>query len=131
MGALHPARKDFSNFDEVLARFRDVDPRAELTENAHRDLIASGALSYERFVAEVDDDLAAAGLTGMGEQELARVKLELYPGWAARRARTAELAVRDASFPDRPALDRVLRIARGAVRRIVQSTPAVSGERLT
>ena len=117
-----PLRKDFSNLDEVLARYRDVDLRAELTGNAHRDLIASGALSHERFVAEVDEDLAAAGLGGMTEDELQRIGRELYPSWPARRARTAELALRDASFPHRPVLDRALNIGRGGVRRIVQST---------
>jgi hypothetical protein len=111
-----PLRKDFSNIDEVIARFRDPDLRAELTENAHRDLIASGALSHERFVAEVDEDLAAAGLGGMTEDELARVGRELYPSWPKRRARTTELALRDASFPDRPVLDRALQIGRGGVR---------------
>jgi hypothetical protein len=117
-----PLRKDFANLDEVLARFRDADLRAELTENAHRDLIASGALSHERFVAEVDEDLAAAGLGGMTEDELACARRKLYPSWPARRARTAELALRDASFPDRPVLDRALQIGRGGVRRIVQGT---------
>ena len=29
--------------------------RAELTENAHRDLIASGVWSYRRWVGGVDD----------------------------------------------------------------------------
>ncbi len=117
-----PLRKDFTNLDEVLARYRDADLRAQIAENAHRDLIASGALSHERFVAEVDEDLAAAGLGGMTEDELERIGRELYPSWPARRARTAELALRDASFPDRPVLDRALQIGRGAVRRIVQST---------
>jgi hypothetical protein len=111
-----PLRKDFANFDEVLARFRDAGLRAELTDNAYRDLIASRALSYERFVAEVDEDLAAAGLGGIGSAELARVKRELYPAWPSRSARTAELALRDATFPDRPALDKALQIGRRGVR---------------
>jgi len=37
-----PLKKDFSNFEEVLRRYRDESIRRELTENAHRDLIASG-----------------------------------------------------------------------------------------
>ena len=36
-----PLRKDFSNLDEVLDRFRDADLRAQIAENAYRDLIAS------------------------------------------------------------------------------------------
>ena len=47
----------------------------------------------------------------MTEPEFARVKRELYPSWPARRARTAQLALRDASFPDRPVLDRALNSA--------------------
>jgi hypothetical protein len=57
-----PLRKDFSNFDEVLERFRDPDLRHELTENAYRDLIASGDYSYERFIEGFDEDLIEAGL---------------------------------------------------------------------
>ncbi len=37
-----PLRKDFSNFDEVLERFRDPELRQELCENARRRLIDSG-----------------------------------------------------------------------------------------
>jgi hypothetical protein len=57
-----PLRKDFSNFDEVVRLFRDTALRRELTENAHRDLIASGRYSYERYMAEFDADLIEAGL---------------------------------------------------------------------
>jgi hypothetical protein len=57
-----PLKKDFSNFDEVIARFRDAELRRELTENAHRDLIASGDYSYERFFAGFDRTLVEAGV---------------------------------------------------------------------
>jgi hypothetical protein len=57
-----PLRKDLSNFDEVLSRFRDSDLRRELTENAYRDLIASGRYTYERFMERFDQDLIEAGL---------------------------------------------------------------------
>jgi len=57
-----PLRKDFSNLDEVIGRFRDPELRRELTENSHRDLIASGDYSYERFVEGFDRDLIDAGL---------------------------------------------------------------------
>ena len=46
-----PLRKDFSNFDDVVAALRDDALRRELTDNAHRDLIASGAYDYAPFVA--------------------------------------------------------------------------------
>jgi hypothetical protein len=57
-----PLRKDFSNVDEVIARVRNADLRRELTENAHRDLIASGENSYERFIAGVDSHLREVGV---------------------------------------------------------------------
>jgi hypothetical protein len=50
-----PLRKDFSNLDEVIGRFRDDDFRRRITENARRDLIDSGRWSYERFVRVVFD----------------------------------------------------------------------------
>jgi hypothetical protein len=58
-----PLKKDISDFDEALARFRDPAVRAEITENAHRDLIASGHHSYERFIAGFDGTLREAGLS--------------------------------------------------------------------
>ena len=57
-----PLKKDFSNFDQVVALIGDRHVRDEIVENAHRDLIRSGDYSYERFVAGVDEDLLAAGL---------------------------------------------------------------------
>ena len=58
-----PLRKDFSNIDEVLERFADPDVRRELTETAHRDLVASGDYGYEAFIAGFDAVLADAGLS--------------------------------------------------------------------
>jgi hypothetical protein len=57
-----PLRKDFSNFDEVIARFRDPALRRELTANAHRDLIASGRYSYRALIESFDEDMLAAGV---------------------------------------------------------------------
>jgi hypothetical protein len=57
-----PLRKDFSNFDEVIARFRDPALRRELTGNAHRDLIGSGRYSYKALIESFDEDMIRAGL---------------------------------------------------------------------
>jgi hypothetical protein len=57
-----PLKRDFSNFDEVIRMFRDEGLRRELTENAYRDLIASGNYSYERFVDRFDQELMKEGL---------------------------------------------------------------------
>jgi hypothetical protein len=54
--------KDFSNLDDVIEQLRDGSRRREIAENAHRDLIASGTLSYARFLATVDERLIAKGL---------------------------------------------------------------------
>jgi hypothetical protein len=58
-----PLRKDFSNLDEVIERFRDEALRRELAENARADLIESGMLGYERLIAGFDKVLLDAGLS--------------------------------------------------------------------
>jgi hypothetical protein len=66
-GVLEPAvhyialKKDFSNFDEVVRLVKDGTVRRELTENAYRDLIASGEYSYGRMIKDLDDALTSAG----------------------------------------------------------------------
>jgi hypothetical protein len=57
-----PLRKDFSNIDEVIERFQDPALRRELTEKAHRDLIASGRYSYRALIESFDEDMVEAGL---------------------------------------------------------------------
>ena len=57
-----PLKKDFSNFDEVMRLYGDEGLRRELTENCHRDLIASGAYSYRRLMEKFDEELMALGL---------------------------------------------------------------------
>jgi len=52
-----PLRKDFSNFEDVLAAACDPGVRERLTRQAYDDLIASRAWSYARFVADFDDIL--------------------------------------------------------------------------
>jgi hypothetical protein len=79
-----PLRKDFSNFDEVVSRFRDPGVRRELTENAYRDLIASGRYSYARFIEDFDRDLTAAGLqpeVPAADAALARSTVESGRRW--------------------------------------------------
>jgi hypothetical protein len=58
-----PLRKDFSNFDEVIAVFRDPEARRAITDRAYADLIESGRYSYAAFIRSFDEDLAAVGLT--------------------------------------------------------------------
>jgi hypothetical protein len=83
-----PLRKDFSNFDEVVASFKDPALRRELTANAHRDLIASGRYSYRTFIESFDRDMAEAGLEPrVSEADLALVRRALRHGRWRREGR--------------------------------------------
>jgi hypothetical protein len=97
-----PLRKDFANFAEVMAQFRDPERRAEVAANAHRDLVASGDLSHVRFVGEVDAELEAAGVRPSSEHAAAAVRRALYPSLPERRVRGAIMALRDSSLPRPP-----------------------------
>jgi len=57
-----PLRKDFTNIGEVIRLYRDERVRRELTENCYRDLIASEAYGYQRFIEKFDEGLIAAGM---------------------------------------------------------------------
>jgi hypothetical protein len=57
-----PLKKDFSNVDEVIRLASDSAVRHDLTENAYRDLIASGDYGYSRMIKDFDAALLAAGL---------------------------------------------------------------------
>jgi hypothetical protein len=89
-----PLRTDFSNFDAVVDAIRDANLRRELTENAHRDLIASGAYDYTRFVEGVDDTLADAGVRPLRDAEAAQAAVS-----RGRRLRHARSHLRG-GFPE-------------------------------
>lgn len=57
-----PLRKDFSNFDEVVATLRDWSTCAAVAGAARRDLVDSGEYDYSRLVSGFDGALLAAGL---------------------------------------------------------------------
>jgi hypothetical protein len=52
-----PLKKDFSNVEEVIRLAKDREVRAELTGNAHRDLIESDDWTYRRFIRGFDSTL--------------------------------------------------------------------------
>jgi hypothetical protein len=52
-----PLKKDFSNFDEVVAKVLDDEYVRRLTDRAYEDVIESGRYSYRRFVEEVDEQI--------------------------------------------------------------------------
>lgn len=69
-------RRDFSNLDEVLDLIESDEQRARLTEAAYRDVVASGAYTYERLVREVE----AVALAGAPVRRAARLEL-LHRCW--------------------------------------------------
>jgi hypothetical protein len=83
-----PLRKDFSNFDEVIAAFRDPSVRQRLADSAETDLIASGRYGYSAFVAMLDGELHEAGLRPSADDgAVSGARSTLYPGAAVRRLR--------------------------------------------
>ncbi|HZT44797.1 MAG TPA: hypothetical protein VFA24_01350 [Gaiellaceae bacterium] len=50
--------KDFSNFDEVIGRVRDLHALRALVDRTYEDLIASGRYSYEAFIRTFDEVVA-------------------------------------------------------------------------
>jgi len=113
-----PLKKDFSNFDEVLARMRDPEVRRELTANAYRDLIESGEWSYARFVAGVDATLLDAGLQEAPEEAVARAVTARLSRreMARRRRRILEWAL--FSVLSWPPVNRVLRFVQPVTSRV-------------
>jgi hypothetical protein len=93
-----PLKKDFSNFDDVLAALKDDGLRRRITDRAYEDMIASGRYGYASLIADVDRELAAAGLTSeVGAEERARITGALREGrrqlrfnrWRERTAATS------------------------------------------
>ena len=50
-----PLRRDFSNLDDVLETIRRDEERERIVETAYRDIVASGAWSYPRFVERLEE----------------------------------------------------------------------------
>jgi hypothetical protein len=83
-----PLKKDFSNFDEVLACINDSELRKRIVDRAYEDLIASGRFSYATFMATVDGELEAGGLgTDVAAAESRAMQRALRRGRTVRRAR--------------------------------------------
>jgi hypothetical protein len=83
-----PLAKDFSNLEEVLERIRDAGERRRVAEAARRDLIDSGAYTYESFVAGFDRELGEAGVElGATDTEKGRVRRAIQRGHRWREAR--------------------------------------------
>jgi hypothetical protein len=97
-----PLKKDFSNFDEVLSHFNDAGLRKELTENAYRDLRASGKYSYQHFIENFDEELLALGLSAeTSYSDAANIRQSLYKYKLRRYLNIAWTAVRYTEYPGR------------------------------
>jgi len=105
-----PLKKDFSNFDEVIHRFRDESLRERLIENAYRDLIGSGQYSYRRFVETFDAELLQAGCDpAISPAEVESVTALLTRGQVLRQVRGTIRSLHYRSFPGKEPLRVVLR----------------------
>ncbi len=81
-----PLKKDFSNFDEVIARFNSAEVRKRITESAYEDLIASGKYSYAGFIRQYDEYLMRLGYTpNRDARTVSTVAAKLRKGEWARR----------------------------------------------
>ena len=81
-----PLEKDFSNFDEVVERLRDLDGLRELTERAHEEIVASGRYSIARFVERFDRALDENATDRVGRQARPRYRLAQVEQRVAARA---------------------------------------------
>jgi hypothetical protein len=119
-----PVRPDFSNLEEVIATIVRDDHRDRLTTVAYRDVVASGAFSYQAFVRDVERAALGAPLPSVGASALT---LALY-AWsrAAHRVSNGVVRVRVAALPTihrfrvRAALGQRARELRAAARRVLR-----------
>jgi Glycosyl transferases group 1 len=105
-----PLKKDWSNFEEAIRRLRDDDLRHELTENAYRDLIASGRYSYKHFIREFDDRLEQAGVElSVPAEEVTYIKDLLESDLPRRRLWSSINNIRTTPFPGRSKIYRLVK----------------------
>jgi hypothetical protein len=96
-------KKDWSNFDSVMARFVDADERRKITDRAYADLIASGRYSYGVFIQDFDEHMRGVGL-GHSLLLSERRRIERKLRSSARRGRVVAHPrdfVRHLRFPGR------------------------------
>ncbi len=94
--------------------------RRELTENAYRDLIASGRYTYERFIERFDQDLSEAGLEPVTASDAALVRTAVNRGhrWRAFKVQLRWIAPRRTIDFVLGNLFRATGFLRGLVRRL-------------
>ncbi len=105
-----PLKKDFSNFDEVVALLQNPTHMQDLARNAYRDLIESGDCSYRGFLRKFDQALQNMGVAPTSPSKrqqalLNRLRREYAVLWKLAQLKS----VRNWQFPGR---SRVARIAK-------------------
>jgi hypothetical protein len=109
-----PLKKDFSNFNEVIDRFQVKSLRQELTENAHRDLIASRRYSYQKFIDSFDRELEKNGFRpDIPLSDCREVSLQLDKDLRYRKAKAIMRIVRSYPFPGRRFIVPILKTVLG------------------
>jgi hypothetical protein len=78
-----PLQRDFGNLDEVLRLIKEDTLRADITENAYRDIVASGAYSYRGFANSVVT-------RALGPRPAKLPRERQMPAWAAWYARLSD-----------------------------------------
>ncbi len=76
-----PLEPDFSNLDAVLDAVHDEGLRQRLTANAYRDVVASKAYSYDRFVDELLASIGPAARHPSRPRPIARLVATLAVAW--------------------------------------------------
>ena len=97
-----PLKKDFSNFDDVAKMLRDQQLCSEIVDNAYRDLIESGAYSYEKFIQQFDELLMAEGFsTEIDAEDYRMVSAQLERGKLRMQLYMLISGFRELQFPGR------------------------------
>jgi hypothetical protein len=78
-----PLQRDFGNLDEILRLIKEDTLRADITENAYRDIVASGAYSYSGFANSVVT-------RALGPRPASLPRERQMPAWGAWYARLSD-----------------------------------------
>jgi hypothetical protein len=117
-----PLKKDFSNYEEVVAAFHDPTMRTALTDRTYSDVVESGRWTYERFIAGFDHDLVSLGFSPrIALQDKNAVTRRLQQGSLLRRVRGRVAAARHMRFPGRAR-------AASAMRRLLDRSTKTTGD---
>jgi hypothetical protein len=109
-------KRDLSNLSEVMDLIESDSERERITENAYRDVVASGRYGYSRLVGQVEDSIAA-GLERKGPGEDAAGRPDEARLGALQRRAGREDKRSWARVAVGVRVGRALRTARNAIRR--------------